>query len=355
MIRSSSKGRGLLGIALVVMTLLTACGSQTKEEGGTAAYSGMDYLRAGDYQTAQEAYQKEIDNGRKTEQNYRGLGIAQMGLADYKNASKSFEHALEEAGVVPGSLEYDINYYLGSCYYKLEDYDQALGVYDAIVTLRPRDPDALVMRGTVKRQMGDLAGMEGDYKAAIDLDPDDYDRIIEIYQKMEEAGMQEDGIAYLTEVLEKEQKTIGNYDRGRLSYYIGDYQTAKECLEKEGGNRDYSATILLGKTYEALGDFNYASSVYQTFLNKDQTHAEVYNQLGLCAIQMKDYAAALTAFQSGLAISGSGIEQSLEFNQVVAYEYLGDFQRASMLLQEYLGKYPGDETAKREFTFLKTR
>lgn len=347
--------RVLAAPILALCLLLSACsGSETGTSQGNS-YSGMDYLEAGDYETAKEAFQTQIDGGSGLEDAYRGLGLACMGLGDYASAATALESALDAAGAFPGEKEYDINYYLGTCYYKLGEYDKAQEVYDAIVNLRPRDADAYVLRGTVRAAQGDTQGMEEDYKTAIELAPMDYDRVEQIYQKMADAGDAETAKTYVSDVLQSQADTIDDYNAGRLAYLIGDYNTAKSHLENISTNRTYEVTILLGKTYEALGDFNYAISVYQGFLDSDQTHAEVYNQLGLCQLQMGNYQDALTAFQNGLSVGDSAITQSLQFNQIVAYEYLGDFSKAKVLMEDYRKTYPGDESAKREETFLATR
>ena len=70
---------------------------------------------------------------------------------------------------------------------------------------------------------------------------------------------------------------------------------------------------------------------------------------------MGDYQAALDAFQAGLAIEGNTVMQSLKFNEVVAYEYLGQFEAAKQAMQQYLNLYPDDEKAQRENIFLQTR
>ena len=49
------------------------------------------------------------------------------------------------------------------------------------------------------------------------------------------------------------------------------------------------------------------------------------------------------------------MEQTLLFNEMVANEHVGNFKQAYLLLEQYLQKYPEDETALREFEFLKTR
>ena len=47
--------------------------------------------------------------------------------------------------------------------------------------------------------------------------------------------------------------------------------------------------------------------------------------------------------------------QTLKFNEIVAYEYLNEFEQATILLDNYLKIYPDDEQAKREYGFLSTR
>lgn len=94
--------------------------------------------------------------------------------------------------------------------------------------------------------------------------------------------------------------------------------------------------LYLGKAYAATGDYNYASSVYSNYLSKQGPDAEIYNQLGLCELEKKDYQKALEAFQAGKQIEGNSLMQTLSFNEIVAYEYLQDYQKAAVLLKAYL-------------------
>jgi tetratricopeptide (TPR) repeat protein len=338
--------------ALLLSLVMTGCASHTEEEG---SYTAMSLLESGDYAAAVESLEGQTKTSPDKEATFRSLGIAYMGLGQYDQAAAALEQALQHAGAIPGSMEYDINDYLGTCYYKLGEYEKAQGVYDAICTLRPRDAAAYVSRGTVRIAMDDTDGMDEDFQKAIALDPDNYDRIIEIFKKTDENGCTEIGKGYLEKVLKDNADTLDNYNKGRLSYYAGDYETAKSCLEQTENQKDYNVVILLGRTYEALGDYNYATSVYQTFLESDTSHAEVYNQLGMCELAMGDYQSALSAFESGLSVENNDVKQSLSFNEIVAYEYLGEFQKASVLMDEYLKNYPGDESAKRESVFLSSR
>ena len=48
-------------------------------------------------------------------------------------------------------------------------------------------------------------------------------------------------------------------------------------------------------------------------------------------------------------------QQELLSNQIIAYEYSGDFESAKKTMQAYIKEYKSDEEAVREYTFLKTR
>ena len=145
------------------------------------------------------------------------------------------------------------------------------------------------------------------------------------------------------------------YDSGRMYYYLGDYQKACVALEKARSSGDAESYLYLGKAYEATGDYNYAASVYNSWIAKDTSSAAIYNQLGLCEMEMGSYKRALDAFQAGLQIEGNPLMQTLAFNQIVAYEYLGEYEHAASLIDIYLKAYPDDEAAKREQQFLATR
>lgn len=76
---------------------------------------------------------------------------------------------------------------------------------------------------------------------------------------------------------------------------------------------------------------------------------------GFCKLKGGDYEAALAAFQAGLEVEGNTATQSLMFNELVAYEYLGQYDKAKLAMDQYLALYPDDEKAQREAVFLQTR
>ena len=340
--------------ALLFMTavLLMGCGAQ---EQLSYTKQGMNAVEALEYEEALGYFETGLDKGEDKRAIYRGMGLAFMGMTHYEDAILYLEAALHEGGGRVEDLDFDLNYYLATAYYKSGRAEDAVSAYDAILALRPKEKDAFYLRGYVKLSQNEFEAAQKDFDAAVALDGKDYDQMIRIYTALEEYGYKEAGMVYLQKMMAQNEKSISDYDMGRMCYYMGDYEKAREYLSKLETSKDYGAALYLGRTYEALGDYNYASGIYAAFTENDQTRAEIYNQLGLCRMQMKEYTGALEAFQAAMNIEDNGMMQSLKFNEIVAYEYMGDFKTASALMNSYLKSYPDDAVAKREYEFLRTR
>lgn len=332
------------------MLVLTSCG---KEE---TSYidNGMNALAELDYKGAEEAFEQAFSNGENERLIMRGQGMLAMAKLDYPTAIEAFKNALLLSDGVPEDLDYDINYYLASAYYKSGQLTEAISVYDAILTLRQDEADAYYLRGVVKLESGDFDGASLDLKAAMALKKGDYDLVLDIYQAMAAQGYRDAGRDILSNVIAS-NANMSEYDMGRFEYYLGNYEEARSYLEQAGKEDGAKVTLYLGRTYEALGDYNYAISLYNTYLDKDHSEAQIYNQMGLCQMKMERYSEALASFQAGMNQDDSSITQTLKFNEIVAYEYMQEFQTAATLMREYLKLYPDDAVAAREYEFLKTR
>ncbi len=341
-----------IAVLFLTAVLLSGCG---KEEQLSNTKQGMNAVEALQYEEALAHFQAALEKGEDVRTLYRGMGLAYMGMTRYEEAIHYLEAALHESSGRVDDLDFDINYYLATAYYKSGRPEDAVSAYNAILALRPREKNAFYLRGYVRLSRNDFDNAQKDFDAAVALDGKDYDQMIRIYMALEEYGYKEAGMVYLQKVMAENEKSISDYDMGRMSYYMGDYEKARDYLSQMDSSKDYGAALYLGRTYEALGDYNYASGIYAAYTENDQTKAEIYNQLGLCRMQMKEYTAALEAFQAAMNIEDNGMMQSLKFNEIVAYEYMGDFKTASALMNSYMKSYPDDETAKREYEFLRTR
>lgn len=332
----------------ICIYVCTACGTDDSH-----VAVGMQYVESNQYQDAIASFQKAEEKGENLRLVYRGLGIAHMGLAQYDKAIENFLLALENSNGVVDSMDYDVNYYLAAAYYKNGQMKECETTYNAIIDLESQSAIAYELRGKVRLEMGRYEEAKADFDKAIQLEPKDYDMLLEIYSVLEKEGYKEAGDEYLKVALEDGKKSMNDTQKGMIYYFMGDYETARQSLEK-AKNTGKQAIMYLGMTYEKLGDYNYACSLYNNYLLSKED-AEFYNQLGLCKMQMEEYEEALAAFQAGMKLENCPCIQSLKFNEIVAYEYLGEFQKAAVLMESYLLTYPDDEEAKREQEFLSTR
>lgn len=337
-------------LGLLTAVLLTGCGSRNeKTEEAMQLVKELDYTNA---LTVFDAAEEANENERLIA---RGRGIAYMGLTEYEQAIDSFKQALAASNGLVEPVDYDLNYYLAAAYIKNGQPKEAEEAYNAILALRPGEKNAYFLRGSVRLEMNNYEGAKEDFDRVISMDSKNYDRLITIYEVLAEHGYKEIGQEYLQNALDNYSQQMSAYDSGRIYYHLGEYQKAYIALEEakeKGGAESY---LYLGKAYEATGDYNYAVSVYNSYLAKDNSNAEIYNQLGLCEMAKGEYQSALEAFQAGMQIEDSGYLQTLAFNEIVAYEHLGEYQKAETLLDNYLKTYPDDEAAQRERDFLSTR
>ena len=262
--------------ALLTAVMLGGCGgSKTPSiDEGMAAVESLDYAGA------LQCFDKAMAEGEDLRLLYRGQGLAYMGLTQYDKAVEAFEKALGSGSGRVDDIDYDINYYLAVAYYKMGDVNRSIGAYNAIIAMNPKDEMAYHLRGSV-RIAEDYEKAKADFDKAISLAPEDYDQLIDIYLALERNGYKEAGQEYFQAALASDTKTMTDYQRGRIYYYLEDYDNARNYLEKARKSEGYEAVLLLGQTYEELGDLNYAISVYSSFIDSDQTNASVYNRLGL--------------------------------------------------------------------------
>ena len=344
------RGLSMLALGIFVTAVLSGCGSESaKTEEAMQLVQELDYANA---LAALDAAEEGHENERLIA---RGRGIAHMGLTEYEQAITYFQEALHTSNGLVEPVDFDLNYYLAAAYIKNSQFAEAEETYNAILALRPEEEDAYFLRGGVRLELSDFQGAKEDFDKVISMDAKNYERLIEIYKVLAHHGYGDVGQEYLQTALDNGLKYMDAYDSGRIYYYLGEYQKAYIALEEARGNGDAESYLYLGRAYEATGDYNYASSVYNSYLKEEEGNAEVYNQLGLCEMAKGEYQKALEAFQAGLKLGSSEYLQSLSFNEIVAYEYLGEYKKAAVLLDTYLKSYPDDEKAKREKDFLSTR
>ena len=341
-----------LAIALACMTAVTGCGAPKMKENTAAAVEQLGEL---EYEGALTALDMAEEAGENPALIARARGIACMGMTNYEEAIDYFLEALSYSDWRVDEVDYDINFYLADAYERLHDYTSAVDTYTAIINLKDKDVLAHYKRGAGYLKLGDHDAAMVDFNRALELDPDNYDLRIEVAGRLSESSYEEEGQRFLQDFLLEKEKKLSDFDKGRIYFYMGDYENAKKYFEDARDDDDQNTILLLGKTYELLGDYNYATSTYQNYLTKHPEAAIIYNQLGLARLEAEDFEGAREAFSTARSLGNTGIDQTLSYNEIVANEYVGNFAQARTLIEEYLRKYPDDTAAVRESIFLSTR
>lgn len=339
-------------LAASAAVCLFGCGDKSFN---TNLQAGMELVEQYDFQGALECFDLARLNNEDLQLTSRGEGLAYMGLGDYAKAEQSFLESIQNADNKLTALEYDTNYYLASAYMKQGKYEDACEIYSAIIALKGKESDAYYLRACAYLKQNNYEAAVADFEKVFSLEPDNLGLVTDAYVEMQAAGFGDEGKSYLSEFMNEKDKSLSDGEKGTIYYYLEDYQNARTYLDGFVNGNDAAKSLILGQTYEKLGDMNYATVVYQTYLNANTPDAAIYNSLGMCLMSQGKYEEALAAFEAGIDVGGASYLQELKYNRIVANEYLGNFSQAKSLMEEYLQTYPDDDKAKREYEFLQTR
>lgn len=334
-----------------VLSILTACGP--RQDSG-AYDAGLKALEQKDYVTALAQFQNAVkEDGREVEA-YRCEGITYLAMQDYEHAVILLNKSLESLDYKDENFEKDVNYYLAAAYEGGGQIDQAIATYTNLIE-QYKDGDAYFLRGKLYLEQQEEEKAAADFNKSLEKD-NGYENYINIYLAYEEKSRGADGAAFLEQAVEKvPENTEEQYQQGRIFYYLEEYDRAKEVLTQavNGGSQD--AVLLLGKIYLETKDTANARSLYQNYLENAKESAKAYNGLALCDIAEENYESAIANIQKGLDCKDEEAQESLLFNEIVAYEKQLDFDTAKQKMTEFLEKYPNNEDAVRENIFLQSR
>ena len=338
-------------IIISMVFLLVGCADTSKDEIYDEALKSME---AGDYEAAIATLQISIDKETRLPESYRAQGISYLELGDNAAAIASLSRSLNAMETTDEAFKKDVTYYLAEARTNHGQIGEAIKCYTEILKTG-KDEQSLFMRGKLQLQEGNQEVAKEDFDLATE-DTRDYDVYISIFNVYDAQKMTVEGQEYLDKALEiKPEKAEDYYQRGRIYYYMKDYDKALTELTMAVNDGDDVAVLLLGKVYIAKEDASSARSMYQKYLESGKNKAKAYNGLALCAIYEKNYDAALANIEKGLAEHNQEEEQDLLYNEIVVYEYKLDFDTAKEKMAAYLQLYPDDAPAIRENEFLQSR
>lgn len=343
-----------IGRILAVCTgavLLAGCGGEKQN----IYKQAEENLAQGNYQEALEGYTASVSSDYKMPESLRGAGIASLRLGAYQEAVDYFTQALDH-DKTGGSLEQDILSYRATAELKAGLLEDAMSDCQTLASDYNMTGDTYFLTGSVALAMDGYDEAEANFQQAYGEEPD-YQMAVRIYEAYAERDMEADGTRYLEAVLETEPGNAQDYcQRGRIYYYMEDYDNARKELTKASEKGSAEAELLLGMVCLAQGDTAAARSMYQDYLNLEEvSKAPGYNGMALCDLADGDPDSALANIASGLEYAEMDEMQELLFNEIVAYEKKLDFSTAYTKAQEYVKMYPDDEEAQKELIFLKSR
>lgn len=155
----------ILIMSVFVVMGLAGCSGNTKE--------GIEYLEAKNYQAAVTAFEKDVADKKDLDEAYRGLGIAQYELGNYKEAIEAMEQALQNETKETATI-YNI---LGVSCLKTDDYEKALEYYERALTLKdckePVKQEILYNEIAIYQELGEWDILEEKVYAYVKNYPDD--------------------------------------------------------------------------------------------------------------------------------------------------------------------------------------
>lgn len=343
--------RKILMVLGCAALLITGCGDKKADRDYE---SGMKALNKKQYDAAIAEFDEVIAQKHRLSEAYRATGIAWLAKGSYPEAIAAFSRSLNYMEAPDEKFEKDVMYYLAQTRMDYGEIDKAIGIYGDILK-KGEDPQAFFLRGKAYIGQGDFENAEKDFSRALD-GCKDYNLYINIYQIYADKNKAVDGNIYLERALAMEPETGEDYyHRGRIYEYQKNYESAKESLIASMKMEYEDAMLLLGRVYLKMDDSASARSMYQEYLTQSKNGARAYNGLAMCDIYEKNYDAALSNIQKGLAENDSDETRGLLYNEIVAYEYKRDFVTAKEKMKTYLEQYPDDPEGLRENEFLSTR
>lgn len=353
--RASGVLRRLTALVLAAVMLCLSAGC-ARREAHDYYVAGAEAMAQGDFETAGSLFQKTVETGEFLPDAYRGLGLSYMCRNNYADACVALERARLYGESKDAAFVRDTALYLAYCRACHNETDKALDIYTSMLT-QEEDAEVYFLRGRLLFKSGDEEGAAADFDKAASLSHDD-SLFISIYQLYHERQKDADGAAYLRQGLAMAEQDADAYiGRALVYYYLQNYREAKAQLTAglEKNPSDREALLLLGKVYLAMDDVTDARAMFTAHLKDDDLMAAAYDGLALCDMAEGSYQTALAYIQKGLSLNDETTRRSLLFNEIVAYEYLNDWETARARAASYIAAYPADENGLRENEFLSTR
>lgn len=322
---------------------------------------GMALVAGGRYEEAIEQFDKVIMNKnilivrQNNKRALRGKGIAFYGMEKFKEALECFDAALKISEL--SALNLDILYYQGCALIKTGGFAEAVQAFDRIIGEYDKDAAAYAQRAHALYKAGEYEKSLEDFDMAISLEPRRFSYYFGKYRVLLSMGDEAGAADVLAQAAGIEAKSgQDRFNLARVHFYQGLYKQARdefgECLVDGFPESNF----YIGETYYMEKDYSTAVFYYDKYIKEGNAgNPEVYNQAACSKMKLGEYEEAIRYLNMGKDIGDEDLLRAIRKNEIVAYEYLGKFDKALEKLEEYIKEYPDDKKAVRERQFLLTR
>ena len=209
---------------------------------------GAEDLEGKKYQSAIENFELAIAEEKYEVEALRGEGIAYLKMGKYEEAQQALEKARDLAADSEKAMRADILAYLAVVQYQRGDFEGSAATCDQMLDVK-NSKEGYFLRGTAYLHLDQYDKAASDF-GKVAADSKEYNDYLEIYRVYEECDMKADGESYLEMALDIEAgDERDHYDRGRVYYYLEEYDKAKKELTTAYNDGYKEAAIYLGKVY----------------------------------------------------------------------------------------------------------
>ena len=286
---------------------------------------------------------------------YRQKGITLMENGDYEEALEAFQNALDLSLGEVGETEMDICFYKAESLYRLGDAQGAMDVYSAIISYN-ENAKAYFLRGNLYYSQNNEEQALKDYAAAIENDSKDYELYIGVFEALTAHGKHKEAQGYLNQALEiGGNRAYDKMQKGRINFLLGEQKTAISLLEEAIKGKEMTAYYYLAEIYSLMGDTENSEKTMLSYIESGAADSYSLFHIANDQIDKGNFKMAIECLNLALNLEKVPNKQLLMKTLVIAYEHNLEFDKALEVMTDYVEKYPEDEEAKRELTFLETR
>ncbi|KAM9294421.1 tetratricopeptide repeat protein 6 [Gastrophryne carolinensis] len=301
-------------------------------------------------------------------------GLLYLELHDYANALENFK-----AVIMKTPRDVKIHQVIGDCYYRLQQYEEAVEACSQVLRLNPLSPEGHVGRGNAYMEYGHEEGRkcaQADFVRALHLDPTCIDARICLGYNLQAQGFYQKAWNQFTinldinprSILSFEGRAIVNLQMGNTFAAIQDMNAAiklgvtAQLLTNRGvihqfmgklpnAMKDYQSAIAANPKY-ALAFFNAANlylhnrqfsqaiDYYSEAIALDPSNESAVLNRGISRMLLKDVQGALQDFQTVLNLCPEFC--AAYFNRASLHNTLQQYQHAHDDISQALILQPGD-------------